>query len=441
MHGGCLRWVGVRLATAAPRVPTRTTLKWAGVLQQKRTPLPKAETLTETVDVPSSTSPAAPEAPAPSSPPQHGGAEGGEAGKTRVGRRKKRLIVPRSPASPVSDEERKQRALRYAVAMLSRMPKEVMRKSSVIRGALERVKEAESGKPPENPAPLLQLPPQYDSAPAPVSLMAELENLQDSLAKLESKSRKDGTPRLGSGEEYLSKIREAKSVYEVVLWFDEVCELRPDWLSPAIFTETLHRVSNDDALIPERDVLTLWLKARSNGMADEDFYAILIDRMGFSTLRAVAFPLVWEAAKHDHGGPAALPGKIQLAALRFSNRRNSVSTGVGIFLDIMQNGGQLCLPALLEMVSLLASRRYYDQEVYTYLFEELQIAISKAVHLGGPSAIPKDFFVKALLIGTPQSAMRLWYFMVHNHLTVSYQEYKALIKNLVRSLYLHEASQ
>eukprot|EP01062_Namystynia_karyoxenos_P058797 TRINITY_DN5027_c1_g2_i2.p1 TRINITY_DN5027_c1_g2~~TRINITY_DN5027_c1_g2_i2.p1 ORF type:complete len:837 (+),score=244.52 TRINITY_DN5027_c1_g2_i2:67-2511(+) len=390
----------------------------------------------------------------------------GEAAPGRAaprGRRKRRVAVRVSPraarapapargdavsAAAAAAQDDYRAAMQHAAGMLESMPRRWASASSVIRDALRPPPEA---LPEPDPAPSLgpggETTALVPAAPAPAQdVLARLHDAVRRLEELALASRRQlGQTKLqlDSSQAYLDLIRAAPSAIEAAWWLDEVETLRPEWVTATHFEDALMRMSAYfPGPAPERDIMLLWLKARKRGMATPRFYSRLLRRIGTSTLREVAFPLVWAAARLDLG-LETMPPEVMSSVLRNCAYLGDMQRGVDTWLELAQAGAPVAKEptVLLELLGLLASRGYDDQDVYDYVFAELQEAVGTVIARDGPAGVPAGFFELALRVGDANSALRLWYFMVSSGLSVSYRDYFGLMQALVNERRTDEAEE
>ncbi|KAJ9444625.1 hypothetical protein DIPPA_70112a, partial [Diplonema papillatum] len=336
------------------------------------------------------------------------------------------------------------RSLKYAGKMLANVPEGWFEESSVAREALgiveERplaIPEAETGILPE--ASVHFLPPADD----PVSSgLLDLERRVNSLEEqaLSVRQRSGRTkPQLASAEAYLAVIERCPTGVEAATWLDELEMTAPEWLLPHHYEATFKLATESGTSLPERDILIIWLKSRQRKMITPTIYAHLFATLGESSLRAVAFPFLWEACKRDFGGAKNVDPSVAAAVFLHAKKFDDVSLAVSVYLELSKACCRISILGYLELIALLSTRTYKDQEVLDFVLCELQDEAGRIIASEGISGIPREFFSKALAGCSPESALRLWRFMMLHNIRVTVEDYTNLLATMSNSLRLLEA--
>eukprot|EP01061_Rhynchopus_euleeides_P030327 TRINITY_DN50412_c0_g1_i1.p1 TRINITY_DN50412_c0_g1~~TRINITY_DN50412_c0_g1_i1.p1 ORF type:complete len:576 (+),score=206.11 TRINITY_DN50412_c0_g1_i1:149-1729(+) len=247
-----------------------------------------------------------------------------------------------------------------------------------------------------------------------------------------------------SAEAYLAVMERCPTGAEALMWLDELETLHPEWITPQHYEAALLLAVEPGTPVPERDILVVFLKARQRGMMTPAMYEHLFARLGTSSLREAAFPMLYQCLKDDYGGDLSLiPQNVCQGIFLHLKTANNTPQCVGLYVELSRGGCRVGISSLLEVVALLARGSFgsNDQDVLDFVVEELQHETELVMREQGIFGIPKGFFAKALAGCSPDAAVRLWHFMKDNGVRVTVEDYTNLMQVMVSSDRIYEAEE
>ena len=401
-----------------------------------------------------------------------------ESGQKKLKRRKKlkRPVDPREVGvEELGEAEQMQRSVEYAGDMLRKIPRTWLQESSVLREAVGLTPVISAPEPthalPGGDTPLLEssalptadapalMDPNLGQMSAAVNGGAEylttaMSDLYSRMATLEQQAyairqtESDMKPSFDSSEAYLKVMQTSPSGAEALVWLDELETLRPEWITSAHYEVAMLLAVEPGAPVPERDVLIIFLKCRQRHMATSVIYEHLFARLGYSSLREVAFPMLFHCLKHDFGDPlnddlSGIPANVCKGIFMNMKASNNTPRAIATYIELSKAHCQIGIEAYLEIVTLLARGSYgaHDQDVLDFMIEELQNETAAVLEHRGLEGIPPTFFAKALAGCGADAAIRLWHFMKDHGIRVTVEDYVNLVSVMCTEERIYEAEE
>ena len=359
----------------------------------------------------------------------------------RKKRKKKKVMVPRKPLTP---EEETEKSYLEAGKMLTRIPQGWHQESSVIKEALGMQEEI----------PLQITDGQEDVNKSITPFVGDkfdfdicINDLESRISKLESNSiairkrHNHMTPRLKSSQAYLDVLYKCPTGMEAAMWLDELEALVPEWLTSQHYELAILLMTEFGSPVSERDILIVWLKARSKKLLSPVACAAIVRGLGIHSLREVIFPIIYKAILVDYG-EGNIPAEVSEALFYNLRQRRDVDRLLQIYMTLSSAGTHITISGYMDIIgSLSECKQFRDQDVLNFLVEELQLSAQRVIEEEGMVGIPKNFFSRALTAASPNTALRLWSFMSKYGIRVSYNDYRSLIRVMSKNNRVSEARQ